>query len=119
MAFSAFIFPPAGFARKIPDGTEIPAPLNFKKPEPHLSNSNSKESKVLVMGKCLNFLLRKGKRRIAKGSEKEKNKLFIAGPFLKDLNTCGKCENEIRKRFIESQSLQLKLNVVRKVAFHF
>lgn len=63
--------------------------------------------------------MRKGKKRKAKDSEKEKIKLFTSGAFLKDLNTCGKCENEIRKRFIESQSLQLKLNVVRKVAFHF
>lgn len=72
-----------------------------------------------VMGKHLDSLLRNGKKRIAKDSKKEKIKLFIAGAFLKNLNTCGKCENEIRKRFIESQSLQLKLNVVRKVAFHF
>lgn len=56
--------------------------------------------------------------RKAKDTGEGKNKSLIAGTFLKDLNTCGKCENETRKRFIESQSLQLKLNVVRKVAFH-
>lgn len=72
---------------------------------------------MLVTGKHLNSLLRKGKKRKAKDSRKEKIKLFIAGAFPKDLNTCRKCENEIRKRFIESQSFQL--NVVRKVAFHF
>lgn len=43
---------------------------------------------------------------------------ILLGAFLKGFNTCGKSENEIRKRFIESQSLQLKLNAVRKVAFH-
>lgn len=46
-----------------------------------------------------------------------KPEIFLAA-FLKGFNTCGKSENEIRKRFIESQSLQLKLNAGRKVAFH-
>lgn len=72
-----------------------------------------------MIGKRRDSLLRKGKKRKAKDPAKEQIKLFIAGTFPKDLNTCGKCENEIRKRFIESQSLQLKINVVRKVAFHF
>lgn len=56
--------------------------------------------------------------RKAKATGEGKIKSLIPGTFLKDLNTCGKCKNEIRKRFIESQSLQLKLNMVRKVAFH-